>query len=99
MRIRYIAVSLLVPLLLAGCATVTATPNGEPKVASVPQFEQTQPFYFWGLTPDKQSINVSDVCGESSVRQIQTQSTFENGFLSVITLGIYSPRTSRVWCE
>jgi len=99
MKRRYMAVSVLACALTAGCATVTATPNGQPKLASTPQFEQTQSFFFWGLTPDKQTIDVAQVCAGSGVRQMQTQSTFEDGLFSVVTLGIYSPRTARVWCE
>ena len=99
MKLRYMAVSVLSCALMAGCATVTATPNGQAKLASTPQFEQTQSFFFWGLTPERNTIDVAQVCQGAGVRQLQTQSTFEDGLFSFITLGIYSPRTARVWCE
>lgn len=99
MKRPFMAAAVLSSVLMAGCATVTATPEGQPKLASTPQFEQTQSFFFWGLTPERNTVDVAEVCAGSGVRQIQTQSTFEDGLFSVVTLGIYSPRTSRVWCE
>lgn len=85
--------------LLSGCATVTITPDGAPKTSSTPTYEQTQDFFLWGLVPDKQTVDVVEICGDANVRQLQTQDTFVNGLLGALTFGIYAPRTARVWCE
>lgn len=85
-------------VLLSGCATVTATPDGQPKLSSTPNYEQTQDFFIGGLVPEKQVVNTQEVC-PNGVRQLQTQTTFVNGLLRVITFNIYAPRTARVWCQ
>lgn len=94
---------LIVPLLvyaalLTGCATVTATPNNEPKTATPPDLEETQPFYAWGLVPEKHTVDVQSAC-PGGVRQLQAQTTGIQAVLSHITFGIYMPRTARVWCQ
>jgi hypothetical protein len=89
----------LVALVLSGCASVTITPSDEPKLTSAPTYERSLDFYFWGLSPDWQEVNVDDVCYGSSVRQMQAQTTFEDGLFGAITLGIFAPRTVKVWCE
>lgn len=85
--------------LLSGCATVTITPDGAPQTAAKPTYEETQNFFIWGLVPEKNTVDVVEVCGDADVRQLQTQDTFGNGLLSVVTFGMYTPRTARVWCE
>lgn len=89
----------LCTLLLSGCASVTITPSDEPKLTSMPTYEQSLDFYFWGLSPDWQEVNVDDVCYGSGVRQMQAQTTFEDGLFGAITLGIFAPRTVKVWCD
>lgn len=89
---------ILLAISLAGCASVTATPDHMPKTASVPTFEERKHFYLWGLTPSSRYVDVAEVCGDRDVRQIEAQTTFTDGLLGLITLGIYSPRTIKIWC-
>lgn len=86
-------------LTSSGCFTVTATRNGSVPKASEPDFKETEHFFLWGLAPDARVVNVKKVCPQNPPSQLQTQTTFVDGFLSLITLGIYSPRTARVWCS
>ena len=83
---------------VSGCATVTITQQGEQKIISHPTYEKSQAFFLWGLVGDKY-IDVKEVCGTKEVKQMQTQFTFVDELLSFITLGIYAPRTARVWCN
>ena len=89
--------ALFAAILLTGCATVTIRPEGGTKVAGKPDYEKTKPYFFWGLMKEH-TINVAEVCGDKKVEQVQSQATFLNGFLGAITLGIYAPRTAKVWC-
>lgn len=86
-----------VALLLAGCATVTIRPTGGEKVAGAPNYEESKNYFFWGLSGEH-TIDVKQICGDKGVDQIQSQRTFMNGFLGAITLGIYVPKTAKVWC-
>ena len=97
---RSVSVSaLLLAIVVSGCATVTISPVDEPKLTSAPSYENSMDFFFWGLTPEANEVNVDDICAGSGVRQMQAQTTFEDGLFSFITLGIFSPRTVKVWCE
>jgi len=44
-------------------------------------------------------IDVKAICGDKEVRQLQTIDQFTDRLLGLVTLGIYSPRTAKVWCE
>lgn len=83
---------------ISGCGTVTLTQQGERKISSHATYEKRQSFFFWGLVGNKY-IDVKEICGTRDVKQMQTQFTFVDGLLSVITLGIYQPRTAKVWCS
>ena len=86
-------------LLTTGCQTVTIRPGGGAATHRAPDFKQTQGFFLWGLVPGQKFVNVEKICGGEAVEQMRTQDTFLNSFLSVITLGIYNPRTASVWCK
>jgi hypothetical protein len=44
-------------------------------------------------------VNTEEVCNGKQPAQMQSQSTFVNGFISNLTLGLYSPHSVKVWCE
>ena len=100
MRERWLRLVMAVVIIgaIAGCATVTLTQQGERKISSHPTYEKRQNFFLWGLVGDKY-IDTQEVCGPKEVKQMQTQFTFVDELLSFITLGVYAPRTARVWCN
>ena len=84
--------------VVISCQTVTIRPDGgKTRYSGFQSYDASQNFFFWGLVGEAH-INVASICGEREVKQMQTQATFINQLLYVITLGIYSPRTARVWC-
>lgn len=85
-------------LSFVACSTVTIIPSKKPAIFSAPQYSKTQDFYFWGLKGEKY-INTKRICGRRRVRQMQTQHTFVNSLLTLVTLGIYAPKTAKVWCS
>jgi len=91
------SVALFAAVLLSGCATVTIRPDGGTKVAGTPDYEKSKPYFFWGLAKEH-TVNVVEICGDKKVEQVQSQRTFLDGFLGTITLGIYAPKTAKVWC-
>lgn len=93
-----ISLATVMAVVLLGCATVTIRNQGERKISSPPTYKKTQHFFLWGLVGER-SIDVSEVCGDQGTEQMQTQMTFVNGLLRLITLGIYAPRTAKVWCS
>ena len=85
-------------IIATGCYNVTIRPDGGFKMASHPTFEQRQDFYLWGLVGESH-IDTSKICTKSSPSQMQSEMTFVDGLLAVVTLGIYSPETAKVWCK
>jgi hypothetical protein len=83
--------------LAAGCYNVTIRPEGGYRVATPPTFEQRQDFYLWGLVGESH-IDTRTVC-KNGTSQLQSQVRFVDGLLTLVTLGIYSPETARVWCK
>ena len=102
MKNRLIGISkvCLVALVVVatGCYSVTSRPDGAFKVATPPTFEQRQDFYLWGLVGESH-IDTKQVCAKSQTVQMQSQMTFVDGLLGLITLGIYSPQTAKVGCK
>lgn len=89
---------LLLTTFITACSTVTIRPNGGAKDNSQPNYVDSKPFYFGGPF-GKHKIDVNDVCEGNEVTQMQTVTTSSDWFFSFITLGIYTPRTAKVWCE
>jgi|TARA_Y100000590_G_scaffold249743_1_gene280608 hypothetical protein len=59
----------------------------------------THHFFISGIGQG-QAINPAKVCGTvSRVAKVETETTFVNAVLGIITLGIYTPREARVYCK
>jgi hypothetical protein len=52
--------------------------------------------WLWGIVP-AEPIDVRQTC-TSGVATVETEQSFLNGFVGVLTLGIYSPQRLRVTC-
>jgi len=89
---------LLMVGMLASCATSTIRPEGTAKTSSDPTWSDTKDFFLWGLV-NKHRVNTKRVCGDRGVKQVQAQTSFVNGLLTILTLGIYAPRTAKIWCN
>lgn len=90
--------SLMAVVLLAGCASQSYIVS-EPVMKKAPKVNEAQTFFISGLGQTKE-INAAQVCGDAAnVAKIENQQTFLNGFLHLITWGIYSPRQVRVYCK
>ncbi|KUM54761.1 Bor family protein [Rheinheimera sp. EpRS3] len=94
--LRVIAACMLITMLSA-CSTVTVHPQNTAKLSSEPTYKDSKPFYLWGLIGEHH-VDVSTICKGEEPAQMQTQQTFTDGLLGVVTLGIYLPHTAKVWC-
>jgi hypothetical protein len=93
-----VGAALVALLSLSACSTVTIRDKSEAKMSSEPSYESSESFFLWGLVGEKH-IDVQKICGKQTVRQAQSQFTLEDSLLTLITLGIYQPRTVKIWCE
>jgi len=89
---------LLLTTAIAACSTVTIRPQGGVKDSSRADYIDSKPFYLGGPI-GKHKVDVNEVCEGKEVTQMQTVTTSSDWFFSVITFGIYTPRTAKVWCE
>lgn len=84
--------------LLAGCSSVTVRTDDGKKDREPPDYQQRFNYLWWGLKGEH-SVNVRLICQGRPVKQMQSVNTLGDSLLGAITIGIYSPRTARVWCE
>jgi hypothetical protein len=94
-------VSLLVVGLLGvlmGCAAVTIRPEGGVKAVDLPDYQESKQYFFWGLSGEHE-IDVAKICGAQGASQMQSRLEVMDVILGSITLGIYTPKTARVWCK
>ncbi|MEX1670015.1 Bor family protein [Zhongshania guokunii] len=85
-------------LSLGACSTVTINPSSSAKLSSEPSYQQRKNFFFWGLAGEHR-VDVTAVCAQQNVAQMQSQQTFVDGLLGAVTLGIYAPHSVKVWCN
>lgn len=83
-------------LLLSACSTQTAYVKSQ---AGQPKLEENQTFFLFGIGQEK-TINAVQVCGgEEKIAKVESKLTGSNILLGLVTLGIYTPRQARVYCQ
>ncbi len=85
-------------ILLNGCSSVTVRTDQLEKNHDTPTYQKRYNYYWWGLKGEH-SVNVRLVCQGKPVEQMQTAFTLSDTLMGLITIGIYNPRTARVWCQ
>ena len=93
-----LTISLMMVLTLAACSSVTIRPYGGEKDTSKPTYQSSKDYYWWGLKNEYQ-VNTTEICDKRRVMQMQSVSTLSDWLLQTVTIGIYFPRTAKVWCE
>ncbi|MDQ6961439.1 MAG: Bor family protein [Mariprofundaceae bacterium] len=83
-------------IAMTGCATQSFTLHNSG--SGTLSKEDSQSFFISGLGQEKQ-FNAATICGGADkVAKVEVELTFLDGFLGGLTLGIYTPRTARVYC-
>ena len=82
-------------MILGACSTQTF------RFASTPgtQREQAVSHFVFGGVGQKREFNAASICGgKEKVARVQTVKSFGNGFLSLLSFGLYTPWTYKVSC-
>jgi hypothetical protein len=88
--------AMVVTTLLAGCATQRFPIRGGGD--DEPDKQKMQTFFIGGIGQEKE-MNAAEICGGADkVAKVEAHLRFIDGFLGVLTLGIYTPRTAKVYC-
>lgn len=83
-------------IILSGCSQQTFRINHG--IAENPTQEVKQTFFVNGIG-QSQTIDAARVCGSADkVIRTEVQESGMDVFLRIITIGIYTPRESRVYC-
>jgi hypothetical protein len=86
---------LLCAFALGGCYRATFISN--PQVTRGVEHDQWNHFFIFGLVGEA-NLDVRQFCPDGRVAEVQTQETFLNGLVGLLTIGIYAPRTVYVTC-
>jgi outer membrane lipoprotein SlyB len=81
---------------LTGCATQSFIVSGDSTAA--PTQKSAQSFFISGIGQTR-TLDAAAICGGSAkVMKVESQQSFLNGLLGVVTMGIYTPRDAKVYC-
>ncbi len=97
MKKLIIAAAIGAATMMSGCATQTAVI--QPNAQSVATYSKSQSFFISGLGQE-QTVNAAEVCGgAANVAKIQTIQQPVDIALGIVSFGIYTPRTAKVYCR
>ncbi len=89
---------LIIYLVLNGCATQSYFVNSglsEDK----PSLDSKQTFFVGGIGQED-NVDAAKICnGVENIIKVESELTFTDGLLNILTSGIYTPRTARVYCK
>lgn len=93
-RLLRLALLLVVMSLVPGCHTLyIQVAEGVPTHA----VRDKQQYFLWGLTPQKE-IDVGERCPGSTMVAIREDTTADDVLGAVVTLGVWTPRTTWYYC-
>ena len=88
---------LALSLFVAGCSTITIQTASTEKLTTPPTYEERFNFFLWGVIGTGR-VNVSKICGDREVLQMQSIITPLDLLFPAFTGGFYMSKTARVWC-
>ena len=86
---------LLCALALGGC--YKATFIRDPDAVRGEEHDRWTSFFIFGLVGE-QDFDVHEFCPDGRIAEVQTGANFLTGLVSVVTIGIYTPRKVYVTC-
>jgi hypothetical protein len=94
---KSVLVTLLAGVVLVGCANQRFNVAGE--VTATPKMEDSQTFWVSGIGQNT-TVDASKVCGGvAKVSAVAVEQAPMDVLLGMVTLGIYTPHTARVYCK
>ena len=91
--------AMIAAALLAGCANQRFNIAGELPLEPAANSEDSQSFFVSGIG-QKQTVDAAKVCGGAAkVEGVAVEQSGMDVLLGMVTFGIYTPRTARVYCK
>ena len=82
---------------LTACTTKVLRPDLENQISKKPQLEDYHDGWFLGFI-QKGETNPKEACVNDTPVKLKRFFSFEDFLLSLITIGVYTPTTTQVWC-
>lgn len=95
---KFLAIA-VIAAALSGCANQRFNLSGDVSETATATTETSQPFFVSGIG-QKKTIDAASICGGASkVKGVAVDESPVNVLLSMVTFGIYTPRTAYVYCN
>ena len=94
-QFRFFILVLLFLLVLSSCKVQVRYPSEFPSKTVITNEEI---FWFWGLIGEKY-YEVNDICPQGRVYEVIIYNTILQSTYTMLTLGVYSPRTVTIVCS
>ncbi|MDE0119932.1 MAG: hypothetical protein OXM55_08010 [Bdellovibrionales bacterium] len=78
------------------CASISM--ELEPNSKKSTSFNHYSHYVFFGLIGND-SLNIKQACMEGTPVHIQNYFTFEDFLFAISTIGLYSPKSTKIWCQ
>lgn len=85
-------------LTLISCSSVTIDLRGHDRPLGPPSFVDFRNYYFFGLF-NRAHVSVGKACLDQVPVRLKSYASTEDILFSLFSLGLYTPRTVKVWCE
>jgi hypothetical protein len=98
-RLSLILILSLAFVALTGCSTLLYVRSPQQRTFADPAYESSKIFFFFGLAGGPHDVYVDQICLGKDIDQVSTEYTPSDVLKGFLTLGIYTPRTVKVWCQ
>ena len=85
----------MILLFLVGCKVQVRYPSEFPSNTIITREEN---FWLWGLVGEK-NYEVYNLCPDGRIYEIKLNTTLLQSTLTILTFGVYSPRTTTIVCS
>ena len=84
--------------ILSSCSTQKVVFNTDKDAEVLPAYKKDELFFLNGIGQTS-TTDIRKICDSAEkVHSVQAKTTFLNGFLGIITNGLYTPREGSVFC-
>lgn len=86
-------------VLLTGCSSLlfVRAPDRRTYTDALIEFHETS--FFFGSVGGSRELFIDRICLGKDIDQVVVEGTAMDIMKSVLTVGIYTPRTVKVWCQ
>ena len=92
---RYYSLIFILVVFIFGCKAQVRYPGEFPSNTLIIREDI---YWLWGIIGEK-NYEVYDVCPKGRIYEIQTNTNITQSALTVLSFGIYSPRTTTIVCS